>query len=65
MAQNYYNHVYLSPHLDDIALSCAGRIAAQVAAGELVLVVTVFSGSLEKRKRIGGKFSEFGGYGRT
>jgi LmbE family N-acetylglucosaminyl deacetylase len=33
--------MYLSPHLDDAALSCGGRIAAQVAAGERVLVVTL------------------------
>lgn len=37
-------HIYLSPHLDDAALSCAGQIAQQVAAGEEVLVVTVFAG---------------------
>jgi LmbE family N-acetylglucosaminyl deacetylase len=35
-----YRHVYLSPHLDDAALSCGGRIVTQLAAGEPVLVVT-------------------------
>ena len=35
-----YDHIYLSPHLDDAALSCGGSIAAQRAAGERVLVVT-------------------------
>jgi LmbE family N-acetylglucosaminyl deacetylase len=35
-----YGHIYLSPHLDDAALSCGGGIAAQHAAGERVLVVT-------------------------
>lgn len=40
-----YQHVYFSPHLDDVVLSCAGRIARQTAAGEQVLVVTVFAGS--------------------
>lgn len=40
----YRRHVYLSPHLDDVALSCGGTIARQVAAGEAVLVVTVFAG---------------------
>jgi LmbE family N-acetylglucosaminyl deacetylase len=38
-----YRHVYLSPHFDDAALSLGGMIAAQHAAGERVLVVTVCS----------------------
>lgn len=37
-------HIYLSPHLDDAALSCGGRIRAQVAAGEPARVVNVFAG---------------------
>jgi len=36
-----YDHVYLSPHLDDAALSCGGAIARHSAAGAHVLVVTV------------------------
>jgi len=40
-----YIHVYLSPHLDDVALSCGGRIWQQVQAGERVLVVTTFAGT--------------------
>jgi len=40
-----YQHVYFSPHLDDVVLSCAGRIARQTAAGDRVLVVTIFAGS--------------------
>jgi LmbE family N-acetylglucosaminyl deacetylase len=36
-----YRHVYLSPHLDDAALSCGGMIVRQRAAGEAVLVVTL------------------------
>lgn len=35
-----HRHVYLSPHLDDAALSCGGTIAQQHAAGEAPLVVT-------------------------
>ncbi len=38
-----YQHVYLSPHFDDAALSSGGMIAAQTAAGARVLVVTVCS----------------------
>ena len=44
-ASGHYQHVYFSPHLDDVVLSCAGRIARQTAAGERVLVVTIFAGS--------------------
>jgi LmbE family N-acetylglucosaminyl deacetylase len=38
---SHYTHVYLSPHLDDAALSCGGKIARQCAVGEQVLVVTL------------------------
>ncbi len=41
-----YSRVYLSPHLDDAALSCGGRIWQQAQAGERVLVVTIFAGTL-------------------
>ncbi len=36
--------VYLSPHLDDAVLSCGGAIHRRAAAGETVLVLTIFSG---------------------
>lgn len=36
--------IYLSPHLDDAVLSCGGAIHRQAAAGEPVLVVTIFAG---------------------
>jgi LmbE family N-acetylglucosaminyl deacetylase len=39
-----YAHIYVSPHLDDAALSCGGRIWQQAQAGDRVLVVTVFAG---------------------
>ena len=35
-----YEHVYLSPHLDDAALSCGGAIARHTSAGARALVVT-------------------------
>jgi LmbE family N-acetylglucosaminyl deacetylase len=38
-----YAHVYISPHLDDAALSSGGAILAHVAAGEPVLVVTLLT----------------------
>lgn len=40
-----YDHIYLSPHLDDAALSCGGGIARFVANGHAVLVVNICSGS--------------------
>lgn len=36
-----FDHVYLSPHLDDAVWSCGGSIALQRARGERVLVVTL------------------------
>ncbi len=38
--QQNYDHIYLSPHLDDAALSCGGAIVGQ-RAGQRVLVVTL------------------------
>jgi LmbE family N-acetylglucosaminyl deacetylase len=38
---NAYRHIYLSPHIDDAALSCGGAIHQQVQADEAVLVITV------------------------
>lgn len=35
--------LFLSPHLDDAVLSCAGRIQAEVRDGHRVVVATVFS----------------------
>jgi len=40
-----YNHVYISPHLDDVVLSCGGAIWQQGESGETILVVTVFAGA--------------------
>lgn len=36
-----YNHIYLSPHLDDAVLSCGGAILLARQRGERVLVVTL------------------------
>jgi LmbE family N-acetylglucosaminyl deacetylase len=44
-------HVYLSPHLDDVALSCGGRIWQQTRAGERVAVVTIFAAAPEPDAR--------------
>jgi LmbE family N-acetylglucosaminyl deacetylase len=37
-------HLFLSPHLDDAALSCGGAIHRWASAGEAVLVVSVMTG---------------------
>ncbi len=37
-------HLYLSPHLDDVVLSCGGQIAQLVRSGRRVHVVTIFAG---------------------
>jgi LmbE family N-acetylglucosaminyl deacetylase len=36
-----YDHLYISPHFDDVALSCGGSIFRHTAIGDSVLVVTV------------------------
>lgn len=36
--------IYLSPHLDDVALSCGGLVWEQAVAGERVIVVTICAG---------------------
>ncbi len=41
---NYYDAIYLSPHLDDAALSCGGQIYQQSQSGQSVLVVSVTAG---------------------
>lgn len=40
-----YHTIYLSPHLDDAALSCGGQIFGLTSAGENVLVVTIMAGT--------------------
>jgi LmbE family N-acetylglucosaminyl deacetylase len=37
------NALFISPHLDDVALSCGGRVSQRAAAGDSVLVTTVFT----------------------
>ena len=40
----HYAALYLSPHLDDAALSCGGQIAQATRQGRRVLIVTVMAG---------------------
>jgi GlcNAc-PI de-N-acetylase len=39
-----YDFIYISPHLDDVPLSCSGTICRQQAQGLNILVVTIFAG---------------------
>lgn len=38
---DYYDHLYISPHFDDVALSCGGQVFRYTAVDDTVLVVTV------------------------
>ena len=50
--QRTYDHVYISPHFDDVAASCGGRILNQKHAGQSVLLVTVFSARANQDTRV-------------
>jgi LmbE family N-acetylglucosaminyl deacetylase len=42
--RTHYDAIYLSPHLDDAALSCGGQIYRQAKEGGRVLIVTIMAG---------------------
>ena len=46
-----YEHVYVSPHMDDVVFSCSGRIVTQLRKGQSVLIVTVFTGDVDDREK--------------
>ncbi|NLG51484.1 MAG: PIG-L family deacetylase [Chloroflexi bacterium] len=64
MTNSTYDHIYFSPHLDDVVLSCGGGLYTQVQSGQRVLVVSFFADSptndafnaytLELKERWGG-----------
>jgi len=39
-----YDFIYLSPHFDDVALSCGGQIHRRTKVGQSVLIVTIMAG---------------------
>lgn len=43
LIKSRYDLLFLSPHLDDVAISCAGRIIHELAKGKHILVATLFS----------------------
>lgn len=44
-----YHTIYLSPHLDDVALSCGGQVYMLAEAGKPVLIATVMAGDPPRR----------------
>lgn len=55
-----YDEIYISPHMDDAAYSCGGRILQSRAQGKKVLVVTVFgNGKAELDAGDKGTFSDY------
>ena len=54
-------HIFLSPHLDDVALSCGGTVARLVAEQAQVKVINIFAGSPDPAEPI----SEFAHYQHT
>lgn len=45
-------HIYLSPHLDDVILSCGGMIYQQARRQEAVAVITLFAASPPDQSRL-------------
>lgn len=41
---SHFSAIYLSPHLDDVTLSCGAQIYDQAQTGEALLIVTVMAG---------------------
>jgi LmbE family N-acetylglucosaminyl deacetylase len=44
ITRSRYDYIYISPHLDDVPLSCSGTMCRQQAQGLNILVVTLFAG---------------------
>lgn len=42
--KSYYDSIYLSPHLDDVALSCGGQVFMLGEEGKSILIVSVMAG---------------------
>lgn len=40
----FYDAIYLSPHLDDVTLSCGGQVFQATSTGQRVLIVTITAG---------------------
>jgi len=40
----YYDAIYVSPHLDDVTLSCGGQVYQRCQSGQRVLIVSITAG---------------------
>jgi LmbE family N-acetylglucosaminyl deacetylase len=56
---NTYEHVYISPHLDDTPLSGGGALAAQLAAGQRVLSITLCTAAPDPARPLSALAEEF------
>jgi len=45
-------HIYVSPHADDVALSCGGQIVSRAERGNDTLVLTMFTSDIPEGKRL-------------
>lgn len=41
-------HIFISPHSDDVALSCGGRIMASADAGDDMLILNIFTSDVQE-----------------
>ncbi|HSM58758.1 MAG TPA: PIG-L family deacetylase [Candidatus Sulfomarinibacteraceae bacterium] len=57
MNNSIFDRIYLSPHLDDVTLSCGGQIFQRTEAGQRVLIVTVAAG--EPQTEVRSFFAEY------
>src|SRR6266705_2541504 len=51
--------VFISPHPDDVALSCGGLIASLRELGQHVTILTVFSGSGSTARNGGSSLTDY------
>lgn len=57
--KKHYDHIYLSPHLDDAMFSCGSIISKQREQVESVLILTVFAGVPEKSLELSASIISF------
>ena len=62
MIEERFESLFVSPHADDVLLSCPGRIRAEVERGRRVLVVALFEpvdgvgAAAESVRRLGAEY---------
>jgi LmbE family N-acetylglucosaminyl deacetylase len=48
--RNYYDYIYLSPHLDDVVFSCGVQIFQHTSQGKSVMIITLMAGDPDPNK---------------